>query len=61
MSKRATKRPTKDLLAGEAFRNSMVSRADVQGFAPLWYGWVIMEAFLAGVDYARAQQPPSSE
>lgn len=45
---------SEDLDAGDAFRQSMVSRADSDNHgAPLWYGWVIMDAFLAGVDHAR--------
>lgn len=48
------KRPIKDLKAGEQFRQSMVPKSDAsdQG-APLWHGWVIMDAFLAGMDHAR--------
>lgn len=46
-------RPIEELRAGDAFRNSMKERADRNGPAPLWHGWVIMEAFLAGIDYAR--------
>lgn len=35
----------------------MVERADMMNHdAPLWYGWVIMDAFLAGIDYARNQE-----
>lgn len=49
-----TERPIKDLMAGEDFRNSLLARADsYHGPYPLWHGWVILEAFLAGIDYAR--------
>lgn len=52
-----TDRPIEELQAGDAFVNSMVHRADAYaGRAPLWHGWVIMEAFLAGIDYARATE-----
>lgn len=51
-----TDRPIEELQAGDAFRLSLVERADARtiiGNAPLWYGWAIMDAFLAGIDYAR--------
>ena len=48
------KRPIEELQAGDAFVNTMVPRADSNNHgAPLWHGWVIMDAFLAGIDYAR--------
>lgn len=47
-------RPIEELIAGEAFRNTLVQRADADHHgAPLWYGWALMDAFLAGIDYAR--------
>ena len=50
-------RPIEELQAGDAFRASIVDRADAySGHAPLWHGWAIMDAFLAGIDYARNQQ-----
>lgn len=50
-------RPIEDIEAGWAFRESLVHRADVRNrHAPLWHGWAIMEAFLAGIDYARATE-----
>lgn len=43
-----------DLEAGDSFRNSLVPHADaMQGSAPLWFGWAIMDAFLAGAEHAR--------
>jgi hypothetical protein len=48
-----TDRPIEELKAGDAFRESMIPRADLPGPYPLWHGWVIMDAFLAGIDYAR--------
>jgi hypothetical protein len=52
----ATGRPIEELQAGNAFRDTLVSRADgfANGHAPLWHGWALMDAFLAGIDYARA-------
>jgi hypothetical protein len=47
-------RPIEDLLAGDEFRRSLKPRADAwNGPAPLWHGWAVMDAFLAGVDHAR--------
>lgn len=45
-----------ELNAGNQFRDSMIDRADgrtEEVSAPYWYGWVIMEAFLAGVEYEK--------
>lgn len=48
-------RPIEELQAGNAFRDKMVPRADSNNFGvPMWHGWVIMDAFLAGIDYARS-------
>ncbi len=53
MTKTMDERPIEELQAGEEFRRSLLPRADgdLHG-APLWHGWAIMEAFLAGIDYA---------
>lgn len=49
-----TDRPIEDLQAADAFRNTMVPKADAMNHdAPLWHGWAIFDAFLAGMDYAR--------
>jgi hypothetical protein len=46
-------RPAEDLKAGDDFRRSLLERADAwKGPAPLWHGWAIMDAFLAGIDHA---------
>lgn len=46
--------PLEDLKAGNEFRDSLVGRADrLEGSAPMWYGWALMDAFLAGIEYAR--------
>ena len=50
------KRPAEELKAGEDFRRTMVPDATTPDGAPLWHGWVIMDAFLAGIDWARAQE-----
>lgn len=52
----------KDHDAAAAFRDQLVPRADKleHGAYPLWYGWAIVEAFLAGIAYARkADRSPS--
>lgn len=49
-----------DLRAGNAFRDTLVPRADAErDSAPLWHGWAIMDAFLAGAEHARRQQQKS--
>ncbi len=52
-----TRRPLEELQAAVEFRSTLGPRADgrVAG-APLWHGWAIFDAFLAGVDYTRKQQ-----
>ena len=52
----------KDIVAGDAFRNTLLARADartVGGNYPLWHGWAIMDAFLAGAAFARSKPPTS--
>lgn len=51
----AAKRPIADLEAANSFRDSLVARSDGRSGsgAPLWHGWAIFEAFLAGLDHAR--------
>lgn len=52
----AAERPIEELQAGNAFRETLIPRADAHNIgAPLWYGWAIMDAFLAGIDYARKE------
>lgn len=47
-------RPIEDLQAADAFRASLLDRPDgYAGAAPLWHGWAIFDAFLAGLDHAR--------
>lgn len=42
-------------VAAVAFRDRLVPKADLlaHGVYPLWLGWALIEAFLAGIDYAR--------
>lgn len=48
--------PVEDLLAGNAFRATLLDRADFySGHAPLWHGWAIMDAYLAGLNSGRKQ------
>ena len=50
-----TRRIIKDIVAGDQFRKSIIPRADhMDGPRPMFYGWAVMDAFLAGIDYARA-------
>jgi hypothetical protein len=50
------KRPIEDLEAADAFRNTMLAKADsAKAGAPLWHGWALFDAFLAGLDHARRQ------
>jgi len=45
-----------DVVAGNEFRDSLVPKADAErGGSPLWHGWAIMDAFLAGVAHADAK------
>lgn len=47
-------RPIEELQAGAEFIQTLLARADGdRGGAPLWHGWAVMDAFLAGIDYAR--------
>lgn len=53
-------RPVEEILAGNAFRDTLVPRADSDSYgAPLWHGWAIMDAFLAGIDHARKAPMPT--
>ena len=48
------KRSIKEVQAAVAFVDGVVPRADIMnGIAPLWYGWALREAFLAGIDHER--------
>jgi hypothetical protein len=49
-----SKRPIEELQAGNAFRETLIPRADDKANL-MWHGWAIMDAFLAGIDWARAQ------
>lgn len=48
-----------EIVAGDNFRRSLLERADsFNGEAPLWHGWALMDAFLAGRDYANNLSSP---
>jgi len=50
-------RPIEDIQAGDEFRKSLIKLADDwKGPAPLWHGWALMDAFLAGIDYAQRKR-----
>lgn len=50
-------RPIEDLEAADKFRRSLIDQAnDYNGAAPLWHGWAIFDAFLAGLDHARNER-----
>lgn len=52
-----TERAIEEIQAGDEFRNSLIGRADSwNGPAPLWYGWALMDAFLAGIDHERKRR-----
>ncbi len=54
-------RPIEELQAGDEFRRALKPKADADNMgAPLWHGWALMDAFLAGVDWAREQQRKSA-
>lgn len=41
--------------AAYVFRDSLVSMADqmAHGLYPMWYGWALVDAFIAGAKWAR--------
>lgn len=50
-------RTHKEIAAGNNFRDRMVPKADIVDHGmPAWRGWVIMDAFLAGIDWARENE-----
>ena len=50
-----TERPIEELRASDAFRQSVLDKADWGlGNVPSWRGWAIMDAFLAGIDFTHA-------
>jgi hypothetical protein len=54
-------RPHEEIVAANAFREAMIPRADAYtGPYPLWHGFSLMEAFFAGIDYARKVDRPAS-
>ncbi len=56
MSRDMKDRPIEDLEAANAFRDTLLAKADGDRHgAPLWHGWAVFDAFLAGLDHARLQ------
>lgn len=52
---------TDPLLAASEYREKQVTRADAHDPFPLWHGWVIVNAFLAGIEWQKRnseQQEP---
>lgn len=50
-----------DTTAAYAHVETTKPRADAHhGFAPLWYGWALREAFLAGIKHAQCPWPASA-
>jgi len=45
-----------DLNAAYAFVERMVPRQDAGGAVPLWHGWALRAAYLAGLDAGRAER-----
>ena len=45
-----------ELKAAETLRSSLIAKADAdKSGAPLWHGWAIIEAFLAGIEHVRTE------
>lgn len=49
--------------AAVAFRDSLAPKADEwrHGAYPLWHGWALYEAFLAGVKWHESRRPQKDE
>lgn len=50
---------SEDLIAADKFRETVVPRADgysAWGRFPLWHGWVIVDAYLAGLKAGREER-----
>ncbi len=43
-----TERETDDIVAGDKFRQTLKPDGELNG-CPVWHGWAIMDAYLAGV------------
>lgn len=57
-----TDRPIEELRAGNDFRDKLVAKADAdRSGAPLWHGWALMDAFLAGIDWERKRVQNSGQ
>ena len=50
-------RRAKDICAANTFRTTLLDRADGhRGVHPVWHGWAIADAYLAGLDVGRAER-----
>jgi len=50
-------RPDEDFQAADAFRKTLFPRADGELYgSPVFYGWAIMESFLAGINLGRGKK-----
>lgn len=45
-----------DIVASDKFRDTLLARAEIQHPYPMWHGWALMDAFLAGAKYARSER-----
>lgn len=45
-------RPVEELIAGDNFRKTMIPHAEDRHNL-MWHGWVIMDAFLAGIQWKK--------
>ena len=43
--------------AGYRHVDTMIPRADAFGVGPLWYGWALREAFVAGAEWQERRAP----
>lgn len=50
-----------DVAAADAYRQTLLVRADGHNPSPFWYGWVIMEAYLAGLKVGREESAAIAE
>lgn len=49
--------PIEDIKAADDFRRTLLDRRDAEkDGAPLWHGWALSDAFLAGVRWAARER-----
>jgi len=45
-----------NIVAAGEYRQKLIDRADgMIGLFPVWYGWAIVDAFLAGAEYQKSK------